>query len=147
MARRRMYGSAISFIAIAVMTRVGHTRPLQGVLQGEAVHHGRQHPDVVAGGPVHAPGRGGEAAEDVAAADDDADLDAQRLDLGDLPRDERAELGIDAVLPLAQQRLARQLEQDAPVAEPAGSSVPAAAVPLADRGPSSVTCPPRARSG
>ena len=65
--------------------------PLEGVLERQAVHDGREHPDVVARGPVHPPCRRGEAAEDVAAADDDPDLHAKAMDLGDLARDERAE--------------------------------------------------------
>ena len=61
---------------------------LEGILQGQAVHDRGEHADVVAGRPVHALGRRGEAAEDVAAADDDADLDAQPMDLGDLAGDD-----------------------------------------------------------
>ena len=114
-----MYGSAISFIAMAVMTRTGMPGALERILEGEAVHHGRQHADVVAGRAVHAARRGGQAAEDVAAADDDADLDAQGVDLGDLARDERAERRVHAVLAIAEEGLAGQLEQDPAVAEPA----------------------------
>ena len=55
-------------------------------------------------------------AEDVPATDHDADLHAQRVDVFDLICDERAELRVDAVRPVAQQGLAGQLEQDAPVA-------------------------------
>ena len=43
----------------------------------------------------------------------------RRVDLGDLARDERAERRVDAVLAIAQQRLAGQLEQDPVVAEAA----------------------------
>ena len=39
------------------------------------------------------------------------------VDLGDLAGDERAERRIDAVRAVAEQRLAGQLQQDAPVAE------------------------------
>ena len=66
------------------MTRVGDAGLLERVLEGQAVHDRGQHPDVVAGRAVHALGRRGHAAEDVAAADDDADLDAEAMDLGDL---------------------------------------------------------------
>ena len=86
--------------------------PLEGVLEGEAVHDRRQHADVVAGRPVHPARRRRQPAEDVAATDDDADLDAQAVDLGDLARDERADRRVDAVLAIAEQRLAGQLEQD-----------------------------------
>ena len=81
---------------------------------------------------------GGQAAEDVAAADDDPDLDAEAVDLGDLARDERAERRVDAVRAIAEQRLAGQLEQDPPVAQRR------VAVRRSRR---SVTAPPRARSG
>ena len=70
-----------------------------------------------------------QAAEDVAAADDDADLDAERVDLGDLAGDERAERRVDAVLAVAEERLAGQLEQDPAVAD---AAVPAIA-PVAER--------------
>ena len=114
-----MYGSAISFIAIAHITRTGIPGPLDRVLKGQAVHDGRQHPDVVARRAVHATGRRGQAAEDVATAHDDADLDAHGVDGRDLLRDERAECRVHTVLALAQERLAGQLEQDPAVAEPA----------------------------
>ena len=74
MARRRMYGSATSFMPMADMTRVGHAVLLQGILEGEAVHDRREHAHVVAGRPFHALGGRREAAEDVAATDDDGDL-------------------------------------------------------------------------
>jgi hypothetical protein len=51
--------------------------------QRHGVHHRRQHAHVVGRGAIHAGGRAGQPAEDVAAADDDADLDAEighRLD-------------------------------------------------------------------
>ena len=50
---------------------------LQGVLEREGVLHGGHHADVVAGGAVHAAGGGGHPAKDVAAADDDGDVDVE----------------------------------------------------------------------
>ena len=95
-----------------------HADVLEGILEGEAVHHRGEHPDVVAGRAVHA-GRGrGEPAEDVSATDDDPDLDAAGVDLRHLAGDELAELGIDAVRAVAEQRLAGQLQQDPVVAKP-----------------------------
>ena len=71
---------------------------LDRVLEREAVHDGREHADVVAGRAVHALRRRSHAAEDVAAADDDADLDAPRRGpSATWLRDERADLRIDAV--------------------------------------------------
>ena len=102
---------------MAVMTRVGHAGTLEGVLEGEAVHDRREHADVVTGRAVHPARRGGHATEDVAATDDDPDLDAGAVDLRHLAGDERADGGVDAVLAIAEQRLAGQLEQDALVAQ------------------------------
>ena len=135
-----MYGSATSFIAIALITRVGIADVLERILEREAVHDRREHADVVARRPVHALRGGGQAAEDVAATDHDPDLDAATVDLGDLAGDERAELGIDAVRAVTEQRLAGQLEEDPLVAKP----VPV--LPRAVRWPS-LTAPPRARNG
>ena len=57
----------------------------QAVHEGEAVDHRGEHAHVVAGGAVGAVGaRAGEAAEDVAAADDDRDLGADFLDRAQL---------------------------------------------------------------
>ena len=53
-ARRRMYGSQISFMAIALITRVGQPDLLERVLEGQAVHDGGQHAHVVARRAVHA---------------------------------------------------------------------------------------------
>ena len=97
---------------MAVITRVGTAGLLEGVLEREPVHDRREHADVVAGRAVHAARRGGQPAEDVAAADHDADLDALVVDVLDLVGDERAERRVDAVRPIAQQCLAGQLEQD-----------------------------------
>ena len=97
-----MYGSASSF---------------ERVLQSQAVHDRGEHPDVVTGGSVHAPGAGGQAPEDVAAPDDDAHLHAELVDRGDLAGDERAEPRIHAVLAIAEEGLAGQLQQDPPIAD------------------------------
>ena len=56
-----------------------HAQALERILQGERVHDGGEHAHVVGGHPVHAGARQARAAEDVAAADDDRDLHAQRL--------------------------------------------------------------------
>ena len=55
----------------------------------------------------------GDAAEDVAAADDDRRLDAQALHFLDVARDLRRHGGIDAVCVVAHQRFAGQLQEDA----------------------------------
>ena len=70
-----------------------HAVVFERVLQRERVDHGGEHAHVVAGRAVHAARAGGQAAEDVAAADHDAGLDAERLDLGDVLRDAVATAG------------------------------------------------------
>src|SRR2546423_3936073 len=67
-------------------TRV-HARLLQRVLQDDGVHHGGEHADVVGGGAIHVARALRDAAEDVAAADDYGDLDAQVAHVPDLPGD------------------------------------------------------------
>ncbi len=83
------------------------------VLHRERVHDGREHAHVVAGHAVHARGLQARAPEDVAAADDDADLDAFVLHFDDLAREALQHFGIDAVVGAAHQRFARELQEDA----------------------------------
>src|SRR6185437_3509569 len=93
-------------IAAALLDRVGHR---------QRVHHGGQHAHVVAGDPVHA-GRGEAlATEDVAAADHHAHFHAGLAYLDDLLGQPADHLRVDAVVGLAHQRLAGELEQDAAV--------------------------------
>ena len=47
------------------------------VLQCQRVDHGRQHAHVIGRRPLHAAGAGRQAAEQIAAADDDGGLDAE----------------------------------------------------------------------
>ena len=86
---------------------------LERVLQRQGVDDRGQHAHVVGGRAVHAPGAGGDAAEDVAAADDDGGLDAQALDFGDIVGDLRRHGRIDAEVLLAHQGFAGQLQKDA----------------------------------
>ena len=67
------------------------------------------------------------------------------VDLGDLAGDERAERRVDAVRAVAEQGLAGQLEQDPLVAQRPPSAGDGRRA--GDAGRSSVTAPPRARSG
>ena len=115
MARRRMNGSATARISIAVSTRVGTPCVLERVLQRQRVDHGRQHAHVVGGRAIHAARAGGQAAEDVAAADHDRGLDAERLDLGDVLRDARRHGRIDAVGLVAHQGFAGQFQKNSVV--------------------------------
>jgi hypothetical protein len=61
------------------------------------------------------PRAGRQAAEEVAAADDDRRLDAERLDFADLARQLRGDRRVDPKRLLAHQGLTRQFEQDAGV--------------------------------
>jgi hypothetical protein len=88
----------------------GHVGALERVLQGERVHHRRQHAHVVGAGAIHAARRAGHAAEDVAAADDQRDLDAERAYFGDLGGDALEDGGIDAEAGVAHEGFARELE-------------------------------------
>ncbi len=66
---------------MADMTRVIDAELLERILQGQRVDHRRQHAHVVGGGAVHAAGAARDAAEDVAAADDERELAAERVDV------------------------------------------------------------------
>src|SRR4029077_2412164 len=88
---------------------------LQRVLQRQGVDDGREHPHVVAGGAVEAALGCREAAEDVAATDDEGDLHAHLMHSLDLRGDRLHHLEIDAVVTFAAKRLTAQLEQDAVV--------------------------------
>ena len=96
---------------------------LQEVLERQAVHHDAEHAHVVGAGPVHAALLELGAAEEVAAAGDDRDLDAGALHGGDLAGDLLHDVGVDAD-PAAAEHLAGQLEQDAVVA---GHDIPSVA--------------------
>ena len=114
-ARRRMNGSATSRMSIAVCTRVCTPALLQGVLERQGVDHRGEHAHVVAGHAVDAAVARGQAADDVAAADDDGDLHPQGVDVADLVGDRRHHRLVDAEGLRAHQGLARELEQDPPV--------------------------------
>ena len=90
-----------------------HALLLERVLHGQPVDDGRQHAHVVARRAIHALGAGRHAAEDIAAADDDADLDAEALNFCDVRGNAGGDGGIDAEGLLAHQRLPGQLQQDA----------------------------------
>ncbi len=85
--------------------------PLHRVLQRQRVDDARQHAHVVGAGAVHALGRRADAADDVAAADHDGDLDAHRVDgcqlLGDAADHGRS----DAEPGFPGQALSRELDQ------------------------------------
>ena len=86
---------------------------LESILKRKGVHAGGEHADVVGLGTVHAFCRTRHAAEDVAAADGDGQLDAVVDDLFDLDGELFDHLRVDAVAGVAHQGLAGELEQDA----------------------------------
>jgi len=91
----------------------GEAVALQGVLEGDGVDDGGQHAGVVGGGPVHTGGGGLGAAVDVAAADDDGDLDAHLLDGLELAGDGVQHGGVNAVGEVAHEGFAAELKEDA----------------------------------
>ena len=76
---------------------------LERVLQGEGVDDRAEHAHVVALRAVHAGARSLEPAEDVAAADHDADLDPLGVHLGELGREGLQRLGLDSEAPSSPQ--------------------------------------------
>jgi len=86
---------------------------LECVLQRKRVDHGREHAHVVGGRAIHAACAGRNAAEDVAAADDDRRLDTHALNLGHVARNLRRDGRIDAVGLFAHQRFAGEFQEDA----------------------------------
>src|SRR5919199_4645455 len=93
--------------------RVG-VQLLECVLELQRVQDDREHPHVVGGRAVHPLRRAGDPAVDVAGAEHDRDLDAAVVHALDLLGDLAQALEVGAVLEVAHQRLAGQLEQDAP---------------------------------
>jgi len=86
--------------------------PLKRILQGKRVHDGCQHAHVVGSRAVHALRGGLQSAEDVAAADDDGNLDATTDHRLQLAGERVEDVRIDAVSGFAHEGLAGQLEQD-----------------------------------
>ena len=68
-----------------------HARPdalfLQRILQSQGIDDRGQHAHVIGGNAVHGLGLLGHAAEEIAAADHDGDLDSQTMYFGDFRRD------------------------------------------------------------
>ena len=110
-----MNGSATARISIAVATRVDDVDVLERVLQRQGVDDRGEHAHVVGGRAVHALGARRQAAEQVAAADDDGDLDAELLDLADLLGDLRGDRRVDPERLLAHEGFAGEFEEDAAI--------------------------------
>ena len=103
----------------------GLAEPLEGVLQSQAVDDRGEHAHVVGLGAVHARAGAGHPPPDVAAADDDGDVDAElAADLDDLAGELLDHLAVDAVALVAGERLAGELEEDALVQRGSGRQAP-----------------------
>ena len=84
---------------------------LEGILQGERVHDRGEHADVVGLRAIHALRRARNAAEDVAAAHNDSELDTVMHDFRDFVGQVIDHLRIDPVTQIAGERLAGKLQK------------------------------------
>ena len=83
-----------------------------GVLERDGVDDGGEHAHVVGGDAVHVDGLLGDSAEEVSAADDDADLAAEGVDGGDFGGYFVDEDGVDAEAFTSGQGFAGDFEED-----------------------------------
>ena len=70
---------------------------LERAFEGEGVHHGGEHADVIGGGPVHSPGGSTRAAPEISTADDDAELEAALHGFADFQGDAVDDFGRNIV--------------------------------------------------
>ena len=88
------------------------TQLFDRVLQRNGVDHSREHAHVVGRDAVHVDGLLRDATKEVAAADDDADLAAERVNGGNLSSHFVNKDGVDAETAACGQCFARDLEED-----------------------------------
>src|SRR5208283_3596851 len=86
---------------------------LDGVLQRDGVDDGGEHAHVVCGDAVHVDGLLGDAAEEVAASNDDSDLASEGVDSGDLGGHLVNEDSVDAEARTCGEGFSGELEEDA----------------------------------
>ena len=89
---------------------------LQRALQGERVHDGREHSHVVRLRPIHALVASRKAAPDIAAADDDGDVNAVLAHLLDLGRNGVDGRQVDAEALISCERFTAEFQNDTLVA-------------------------------
>ena len=102
----------------------GNIVVLEGILQGERVHNGREHAHIIGLSTLHATGSACHAAENIAAADNDADLMANGEQLLDLLGKMVGNLGVDAILAVAHQCFAGKLKKHAFISDVGQSDPP-----------------------
>src|SRR5205085_10569210 len=83
-----------------------HLQVLQGVLQHDGIHHGREHADVISRGAIHIAGAGRDAAENVSAADHQRDFEGEIVELLNFFSDGLGDMYVDTECLFADQRLA-----------------------------------------
>ena len=79
--------SATFFISMADWTDAGDAVVFERAFEGERVHDGGEHADVIGGRAVHAAGGGAGTAPEIPAADDDAELESGLHGLADFQGD------------------------------------------------------------
>ena len=97
---------------------------LESILKGKRVHNGCQHTHVIGLSTLHATGSTGHAAENIAAADNDADLMANGEQLLDLLGKMVGNLGVDAIVAIAHQCFAGKLKKHAFISDVGQSDPP-----------------------
>src|SRR5262245_23649507 len=102
----------------------GYADLLERVLEGQRVDDGGEHAHVVAGGAVHTARAARETPEDVAAADDERELAARRVDLAQLPREAPEQRLVDAIARRSRKRLPAELQENAAITPGARRSRP-----------------------
>ena len=78
-----------------------HLQLFQRVLHRQRIHHRCQHAHVIASGAFHAGRRAGDTAKDIAATDDETDLDTASNNIFDFLGNAGDHFGVDAIGPLA----------------------------------------------
>ena len=98
---------------MALITRVQDALLLQRILQSQSVDDRGQHAHVIGGNTVHGLGLFGYAAEEIAAADHDRDLDAQTMNFSQLRGNFVHTLVLDTKPLVAGQRFTGEFQQNA----------------------------------
>jgi hypothetical protein len=99
-------------MGMADCTRVCNADAFQRRLHGQGVHHGRQHAHIVGGGALHALGGGGQTAEDVSAANHQAQLITGLDRFADFAGDAVCSCHVDAVGLIAHQGFTGNLQKN-----------------------------------